>query len=177
MDRYRVEWRPGHGVFSLRDVDCDAGVGASRAIEKAHRDVAAGTGLEVWIARAQDMFKVAVEVQTWTSRPGPGSTGVADESAWSAPLSFRLECPTGELLVSDASSVPLTGIAAPAGPGHYRVEVLHRGRADAVRAYREHIAYIDGLPVLEQVAYLDVNHVGVEAYLLRLFPRGAEATR
>ncbi|GIF09929.1 hypothetical protein [Actinoplanes siamensis] len=160
-----IDLRPSHGTFTLRDVDADAGVGASKAIKRAWEEVAASTGYEVWVVRAQDMLLVAVEVQTWDSVPDEPPSG----TDWLGPVILPLRCATGDLILSDDARC-LDDIVAPAGPGNYTVQVFYAGREEAVAAYQAIAETIGKLPVPKAIAYIDENLRGVERYLLRLYP-------
>lgn len=172
VSTHRIQLRPSHGMFSLRDVDADAGLGSTEAINAAHRDIAAGTGYEVWVRRAQDMLLVDVEVQTWDSTPD----GPPADHDWQGPLTFPIEFPTGELYLADLSETSLPVFAAPAGPGTYTLQVFHTGRREAVEAYHALIDTVDRMPLPDQLPYLDQHARGIERYLLRLWP-GSPATR
>ncbi|MEU4562367.1 hypothetical protein AB0F72_28630 [Actinoplanes sp. NPDC023936] len=160
-----MEWRPGSAVFSLRDVDADAGTGYAEAIRQAISEVAASTGYEVWVSRAQDMLQIAVEVQIWDGAPDTGPAG----GDWNGPLTFKLRCASGELILSDTDARSLTGIATPHGPGNYTVEVYYAGREEAADECRAVTRVFMSLPPEDQLTYLDEHGRGIERYLLRLF--------
>ena len=166
ISTHRTQWRPANGLLYLRDVDADAGVGSFEAIAAAARDVAASTGYEIVVRRRQGLLLVGIELQTWDGPPDQDPAG----DGWTGPLTFPLECPSGELFLSDTSDVALSGIAAPQGPGDYTVQVFYAGREDAVAAYRAIIAEVDRLPIPEQLPYVDEHAYAIERYLLRLYP-------
>ncbi|MFY1702965.1 hypothetical protein ACN28G_14660 [Micromonospora sp. WMMA1923] len=154
-----VAFRPDYQLFTLRDIDSDAGVGAGEAIGTAIRDVAACTGYELYVKVAQDLLPVAVTIEIWDARPG-----LPDRDAtWSPTSVFRLQSPTGQLVLSAPAGDAFDGIDPPSGPGTYAIEVHHHGRQEAHNARQK---------LLQDTKRLDEpgERPCLERYLLRLWP-------
>nr|WP_199512160.1 hypothetical protein [Nucisporomicrobium flavum] len=156
--------RPDYCTLLLRDIDCDAGVGASTAMDEARRNVAASSGYGVYISARQNLIAVRVDGQVWDSVPAP----VVGEE-WAGPVSVELDCPTRLLQVGDMMGNAIDGINPPPGPGRYTVYVYHRGRERAVQAEDEIHQVMGATGDDEQIDALQARYEGIERYLLRLW--------
>ncbi|WP_018255398.1 hypothetical protein [Salinispora mooreana] len=154
-----VTFRPDYQLFTLRDIDSDAGVGAGEAIASAIRDIAACTGYELYVKVVQDLLPVTVTVEIWDTSPGPTNPS----ANWSPTSVFRLQSPTGQLVLSAPTGDAFDGIDPPSGPGTYAIDVHHRGRQEADDARQK---------LLQDTTRLDEPGArpSLEHYLLRMWP-------
>ena len=164
---HSITLRPDYCTLQLRDIDCDAGVGAHEALDEARRNVAASSGYGIYINARQDSVAVRVDVEVWDSTPDP-----VDADGWTGPLAFDLDCPTGQLQVGDNMGNTIAGIDPPQGPGRCTVTVYHQGRDQAADAERTilHVMGSQGAGV-EQIEALQARYAGAERYLLQLWWR------
>ena len=164
LSRHTLTLRPDYCTLLLRDIDCDAGVGASAALDEARRNVAASSGYGVYINARQNLIAVRVDVQVWDSVPEP-----AVGEGWAGPVSVELDCPTGLLLVGDMMGNVIDGIDPPTGAGRYTVSVYHQGRERAAQAEDEIHQVMGSQGDDEQIEALQARYEGIERYLLRLW--------
>lgn len=155
---------PDHLILLLRDIDCDAGVGADTAITQAQQHIAASSGYGIYVEAAQNLITLRITVEAWTAAPtrNPGT-------GWSEPIAVELDCPTGQLQAGDDMGNVVDGITAPHGPGRYHVAVHHRGRETAVAHERQlHAAMTAGITG-DRLDALRAEREGTEEYLFRLW--------
>jgi hypothetical protein len=113
-----LSFLPDYAFFTLRDPEHDAAVDSAAAIAAARENVAATTGYEIYVCCAQEREPVAV---TLADTPPPQAI------TWQVVPNLRLDCPTGDLRLGDVTGTA-TATTLPTGPGHYHVDVYHRGR-------------------------------------------------
>lgn len=159
--------RPDHLILLLRDIDCDAGTGASAAMTQARATIAASSGYGIYVEAAQDAIPLRVTVETWEADPGPGAG-----DGWTGPVALDLDCPTGQLQVGDDMGNAIDGIIAPHGPGRYHVTVHHHGRHQALEHERQVIAALAPGHDADHIDALSAELEGTERYLFRLWWHG-----
>ncbi|MFF5177270.1 hypothetical protein ACFY2Q_04495 [Micromonospora sp. NPDC000316] len=156
---------PEYRMVVLRDVYCDAAVGSTAAIIEAYKGVAASTGYEIYIVVSQGLIKVRADVEIWDEAPNDDLSA----HGWTGPLTFDLDCPTGNLQVGDIFGTVITGIDPPRGPGRYAVALFHRGREQAEGAFHEILKVMGTGGDDERIAVLQRQHSGIEQYLMRIW--------
>ncbi|NES28077.1 hypothetical protein GCE86_09000 [Micromonospora terminaliae] len=161
---YELALRPDHRIVILRDIECDAAVGDTSAIEHAVRDVAAGNRYALYLHTVQNLLATHVWVETWTGPPA--DEGV--DTGWTSAAAVDLDCPTGLLVLGDGMSASIDGIDPPEGPGRYRIAVYHQGRERAELAYRE-VVHAMGPRAGRAESELQARYGAVEKYLLRMW--------
>ncbi|WP_140157999.1 hypothetical protein [Micromonospora sp. NBS 11-29] len=163
--RHGLTLSPDYRMVVLRDVYCDAAVGSTAAIREANKNVAASTGYEIYIVVSQDLIKVRADVEIWNEAPDDDLSA----SGWTGPLTFDLDCPTGNLQIGDIFGTAISGIDPPRGPGRYAVALFHRGREQADEAFREILRVMGTDGDDERIADLQRKHSGMEQYLIRIW--------
>ncbi|WP_112267063.1 hypothetical protein [Lentzea terrae] len=155
---------PSYRLITVRDQDCDAGVGVDEAIVRAGTAVVASTDYELVISCAQDLLPVSVRLEAWSSQPAE-----TDEPDWSTPQVFELECPTG-LLVIGSPTGEATETNLPAGPGIYALSVVHQAREQALAARQDVLEHED---ITGRVfALVEAQPGGFERYRIRMWLTG-----
>ncbi|MFI7520674.1 hypothetical protein [Micromonospora globbae] len=163
--RHGLTLSPEYRMVVLRDVYCDAAVNSSAAISEANKNVAASTGYDIYIVVSQDLIRVRADVEIWDEAPDDDLCA----HGWAGPLTFDLDCPTGNLQVGDIFGTVITGIDPPKGPGRYAVVLFHRGREQAERARYEILKVMGTDGDDERIADLQRQHSGIEQYLMRIW--------
>lgn len=124
---YAASARLDYSLLELRDV-ANFPAASADVSKEANRDIAASNEVVVFIAAAQSVLRVRVELQIWDATPP-----FRKERGWQRTGAMRLTCPSGRLyLASPTSSPPFEIDDLPDGPGVYRLEVLYRGREGAM---------------------------------------------
>ncbi len=162
--RHHHSLRPDHLILVLRDVDSVPDEAAATAITEAQRHIAASTGYGVYIETVQNLIDVRVDVEVWDGTPDENPPG-----DWAGPMTFELDCPTGELLVGDDMGSAVDGINPPSGPGRYAVAVFSQGRTLITQAERDVLHALRAPDGQDRVTDLRTRHEGLERYLLRLW--------
>ncbi|MBA8923712.1 hypothetical protein BC739_000909 [Kutzneria viridogrisea] len=157
-------FKPDYRIFTLRDVECDAGVGRSEAVREANRNASACTDYEVYVACAQDLFDVSVTIETLPGEPEPGDC----DFEWSRGIDYELTCPSGELRLGDPTTYGFT-VALPDGSGVYAIRVRHAGREQADQARNDALANWQGTS--SAAPPTSANGDAIERYLLQLWHR------
>lgn len=152
-----------YGLLTVRDQDCDAGIGANEAIDRARKNVAASTGYELFIHCAQDLFKIAADLEVWDGAP---PANVATER-WSDPLEFELHCPSGDIALGSPTGAAI-GLSLPDGAGVYAIQVHHTGRDTATVRFQDYVRRLGTIPA-EQSDREGQSAAGIERYLLRMW--------
>ncbi|MGI5506348.1 hypothetical protein [Lentzea sp. CA-135723] len=150
---------PSYRLLTVRDQDNDAGEGVDEAITRAQISVAASTGYELVISCAQDVLPVSATLEVWSVQPSE-----PDESAWSSPQTFEIECPSG-LLELGSPTADATGMELPTGPGVYAVDVAHQGRERALAARQDVLEHEDMTSRKQELT--DARPDGFEKYRIR----------
>lgn len=165
VSSHHLVLQPDHRVLLLRDIDCDAGVGATAAIVEAHASVAASSGYGVYVNAVQGFIPLRIEVEVWDSQPG--SDPPAGE--WTGPVRLQLDCPTGHLQAGDDMGNAMDGIDPPQGPGRYGVAVYHHGRDEALELQRQAESALSTDDRGARADELRELFTGRERYLFRLW--------
>jgi hypothetical protein len=155
---------PDYRFFTIRDADSDAGVDADQAITESNRNIAAGTGYELYVTVAQDLIPVDTHLEIWDAPPPPPE---GEEGDWSPWFDFTIACPTGLIRLGDATA---NAIAAelPDGPGVYHIQLRHHGRQQAMDALRSFNGRFVNRDLLDLGRELH-SHAGLEQYHLRMW--------
>ncbi|MEV0131775.1 hypothetical protein AB0H83_25350 [Dactylosporangium sp. NPDC050688] len=151
---------PDYGLITVADVG-HGGVD-SDLVAAAYSTVSAASATAVVIKVAQDQLPVDVFAEVWSDAPQ-----IPHDQGWSAPVEYRIECPSGDIRVG-APAGDAIGVSFAAGP--HVVRLAHRGRAEAgdlTAVLRRETAGTD--PVTRR-AELDRRGGGVEQYLLQFWP-------
>jgi hypothetical protein len=158
--RHELIIRPQYRLITLRDVECLLDP-SDPAIDDAANHVAGASPYVLAITAAQDLVPVRVVVEIWpTDAPEP-------PAGWATPLTFDIECPTGQLVLGDGIGTNIDGINPPQGPGHYTVQATYRGRD---RALTEQQKILDAMtPHDYTAAQRDHDGAGSEEYLIRMW--------
>jgi len=161
---HELTFRPEYALFTIRDLDADARVGADRAIADANLDVAAATEYEIYVKVAQLDLPVTAALEVWDTLPATP----AAVPPWHFVNRFELPFYSGVVILGDGGGQSIHGPWLPLGPGLYTSEVWSAGRSDAVRRAAEIDAATEGVDVYEKIDYQDGNGSGIERYLIRL---------
>ncbi|MGB2570996.1 hypothetical protein ACPFP2_21465 [Micromonospora citrea] len=137
---------------------------ASAAISAAGRGIAASTGYEIYVKVAQDLIPVEAIVDVWSTEPDLDRP-LTD---WALALNSGLECPSGQLVLSDSTGSGFDDIDPPEGPGSYSVAVFHKGREQARCAQEAALAAMRGGRVTRETNEIEREHAGIEQYLIKL---------
>ncbi|BFU47679.1 hypothetical protein [Krasilnikovia sp. MM14-A1004] len=157
--------RPDHLILQLRDVDCDAGIGAEQAINQTHTSIVASSGYTVYVEAVQNLIAVRVDVEVWDSEPDSRPTTVD----WTGPTLVDLDCPTGHLQVGDDMGHAISEILPPQGPGRYHVAFYHHGRDEALQLEQQLTSVLAAPDGGQRLDDMRPNLEGRERYLFRVW--------
>ncbi|HUQ56328.1 hypothetical protein [Lentzea sp.] len=161
LDQHELITVPSYRLITMRDEDNDAGAGLDEAITQADTVVVASTGYELVISCAQDILPVSVHLEVWSARPAD-----ADEPGWSRPRAFELECPSALVVLSSPTGGALDA-SLPGGQGVYALDVVYRGREQALAARRHVLEHEDTVSHVQAVAATQPG--GFERYRIRMW--------
>lgn len=159
---HELTFRPEYALFTIRDLDADARVGADQAIAGAHQDVAAATEYEIYVKVAQLDLPITAALEVWDALPATPPTG----PPWQLVNRFELPFSSGVVLLGDGGGQSIYGPWL--RPGLYTADVWSTGRSDAVHRATEIDAATEGMDIYEKIDYQDRNGSGIERYLIRL---------
>ncbi len=163
VETHSLSLRPTNSLFSLRDIECDAGVGADEAIEEAFDRVTASTGYEIFVAAAQSDLPIRVSLELWDGEPDINPDG----DGWTRMNSSALQCPSGHLTLGrDVSAIDGEWLPE---PGIYNVVVYFKGRQEAAARAVDIAQDTLDMNVRETVEYQRLHGADIEQYVIRMW--------
>ncbi|MCK2242958.1 MULTISPECIES: hypothetical protein [unclassified Crossiella] len=153
-------------MFLVTDRPDDPPADLLPALDASHLRIAgADTGIIV-VQCVESLIQVAVRVEVWPHAP---AVTPADRE-WTGPVSLEFRSRQGVLAVRQhAMPDAIEHIELPQGPGAYRADFWHAGRAEMAGQQADLAHRLSRLGTAEWEA-LAARLAGTEGYLLRIWP-------
>ncbi|OZV76740.1 hypothetical protein CA850_26350 [Micromonospora echinospora] len=162
LSRKELLFAPLYRTLTVRDYTLPDQAGTSEAIAAAQHHVAASNGAEIFIICAQDMLKIRTVIELHnTERPE------ANPGDWTERLLFELPFPSAEAHMGDGFGNAV--VMELPHPGIYKVDVLYRGRNEAISQTLSIAEEFATMPTPQSIEWRE-QWAGIEEYRILLRP-------